>query len=229
MIDLVWRVIRADMLDSRPAAYVVSCLCTMDEESLIAAAQQGKVEAFNELVLTYQQQVYNLAYRIMGDPASAADATQDAFISAFQSIGRFRGGSFKSYLMRIVSNRCYDELRRRKRRPATSFEDFGAVDEEANPVLTNGHERPEEYAERQEMSRVIQAGIETLPPDQRITLVLSDVQGLSYQEIAEAMDVSLGTVKSRLARARGKLRDYLRSQGELLPARYRLEPRVAEY
>jgi RNA polymerase sigma-70 factor (ECF subfamily) len=194
----------------------------MDEASLIAAAQQGRVDAFNELVLIYQQQVYNLAYRIMGDPASAADATQDAFISAYQSIARFRGGSFKSYLMRIVSNRCYDELRRRKRRPATSFEDFGDVDEEANPALTNGHERPEEHVERQEMARVIQAGIETLPPDQRVTLVLSDVQGFSYQEIAESMDVSLGTVKSRLARARGKLRDYLRSQEELLPTRYRL-------
>jgi RNA polymerase sigma-70 factor (ECF subfamily) len=195
----------------------------MDEASLIAAAQQGKVDAFNELVLTYQQQVYNLAYRIMSDPASAADATQDAFISAYQSLDRFRGGSFKSYMMRIVSNRCYDELRRRKRRPATSFEDFGEVDEEANPALINGHERPDEYTERQEMSHVIQSGIKMLPADQRITLVLSDVQGMSYQEIAETMNVSLGTVKSRLARARGKLRDYLRTERELLPARYRLE------
>ena len=195
---------------------------TMDEPTLIAAAQRGQVDAFNELVLAYQQQVYNLAYRIMGDPASAADAAQDAFISAYESIGRFRGGSFKSYLLRIVANRCYDELRRRKRRPATSFEDFGEVDEEANPALINGGERPEEYAERQEMARVIQIGIEMLPPDQRVTLALADVQGLSYKEIAEATDVSLGTVKSRLARARGKLRDYLRDQGELLPARYRL-------
>ena len=194
----------------------------MEEASLIAAAQQGKVDAFNELVLAYQQQVYNLAYRILGDPASAADAAQDAFISAFENIGRFRGGSLKSYLLRIVANRCYDELRRWKRRPATSFEDFGEVDEEANPALVNGGERPEDYAERQEMARMIQAGIETLPPDQRITLALSDVQGLSYQEIAEATEVSLGTVKSRLARARGKLRDYLQAQGDLLPARYRL-------
>jgi RNA polymerase sigma-70 factor (ECF subfamily) len=194
----------------------------MDEPTLIAAAQRGSVDAFNELVLVYQQQVYNLAYRIMGDPASAADAAQEAFISAFQNIGRFRGGSFKSYLLRIVSNGCYDELRRRKRRPATSFEDFGEVDEDANPALVNGGERPEEYAERQEIARVIQAGIEMLPPDQRITLALSDVQGLSYQEIAEVTSVSLGTVKSRLARARGKVRDYLRAQGELLPARYRL-------
>jgi RNA polymerase sigma-70 factor (ECF subfamily) len=195
----------------------------MDESGLIAAAQQGQMDAFNELVLAYQHQVYNLAYRILGDPASAGDAAQETFISAFQNIARFRGGSFRSYLLRIVSNRCYDELRRRKRRPATSFEDFGEeADEETNPALINGRERPEEYAERQEMARVIQAGIETLPPDQRVALVLSDVQGLSYEEIAEVTDVSLGTVKSRLARARGKLRDYLRSQGELLPARYRL-------
>ena len=194
----------------------------MDEPTLITSAQRGNVDAFNELVLAYQQQVYNLAYRILGDPASASDAAQETFISAFQNIGRFRGGSFKSYLLRIVSNRCYDELRRHKRRPATSFEDFGDVDEDANPALINGGERPEEYAERQEVARVIQAGIETLPPDQRITLALSDVEGLSYQEIAEMTDVSLGTVKSRLARARGKLRDYLREQGELLPVRYRL-------
>jgi RNA polymerase sigma-70 factor (ECF subfamily) len=193
-----------------------------NETSLIADAQKGKVDAFNELVLTYQSQVYNLAYRIMGDPASAADATQDAFVSAYQSLSRFRGGSFKSYLLRIVSNRCYDELRRRKRRPVTSFED-AEVDEDANPMLINGGEGPEEYAERQEVAHVLQAGIDTLPPDQRVTLVLSDVQGMGYQEIAEVMEVSLGTVKSRLARARSKLRDYLRANGELLPVQYRLE------
>ena len=116
----------------------------MDEARLIAAAQQGKVDAFNELVLAYQRQVYNLAYRIMGDPASASDATQEAFISAFEGLARFRGGSFRSWLLRIVSNACYDELRRRKRRPATSLEDFGEVDEEANPALVNGGERPDE-------------------------------------------------------------------------------------
>lgn len=195
----------------------------MDESALISDAQKGKVDAFNELVLAYQSQVYNLAYRIMGDPASAEDATQDTFIAAFQTLARFRGGSFKSYLLRIVSNRCYDELRRRKRRPATSFDDFGDLDEDANPALVNGGEKPEEYAQRQEMAHVLQAGIDTLPADQRITLVLSDVQGMNYQEIAETMEVSLGTVKSRLARARSKLRDYLRANGELLPARYRLE------
>jgi RNA polymerase sigma-70 factor (ECF subfamily) len=197
----------------------------MDEASLIAAAQRGNLDAFNELVLAYQDRVYNLAYRIMGDPAAAADAAQEAFISAYQHIDGFRGkypSSFKSWLMRIVSNACYDELRRYKRHPVTSFEDF-EVEEEANPALINGQERPEEHALREEMARVIEDGIQTLPPNQRITLVLSDVQGFSYDEIAEMTDAPLGTVKSRLARARRKLRDYLREQGELLPAQYRLE------
>jgi RNA polymerase sigma-70 factor (ECF subfamily) len=197
----------------------------MDEASLIAAAQRGNLDAFNELVLAYQDQVYNLAYRIMGDPASASDATQEAFISAYEHIEGFRGeyaSSFKSWLMRIVSNACYDELRRRKRRPTTSIEDF-EIDEEANPALVSESEGPEEHAVRQEMAHVLQAGIRTLPADQRIAVVLSDVQGFSYQEIAEMTDVPLGTVKSRLARARGKLRDYLRDQGELLPVQYRLE------
>ena len=197
----------------------------IDEESLIAAAQRGSLDAFNELVLAYQDRVYNLAYRIMGDPAAASDATQEAFISAYEHIEGFRGkypSSFKSWLMRIVSNACYDELRRRKRHPTTSIEDF-EIDEEANPALVSDTEGPETFAEREEMARVIEAGIETLPPDQRVTLVLADIQGSSYQEIAEATDAPLGTVKSRLARARGKLRDYLRDQGELLPAQYRLK------
>jgi RNA polymerase sigma-70 factor (ECF subfamily) len=197
----------------------------IDEGSLIAAAQRGNLDAFNELVLAYQDQVYNLAYRIMGDPASASDAAQEAFISAYQHIDGFRGeypSSFKSWLMRIVSNACYDELRRRKRRPTTSIEDL-EIDEEANPALVSEIEGPEAHAERLEMAHVMQAGIGTLPADQRVTLVLSDVQGYSYQEIAEMTDVPLGTVKSRLARARGKLRDYLRGQGELLPVQYRLE------
>jgi RNA polymerase sigma-70 factor (ECF subfamily) len=194
-----------------------------EEEALIAAAQRGQLDAFNELILSYQSQVYNLAYRIMSDPASAADATQEAFISAFQHIDGFRGGSFRSWLLRIVSNACYDELRWRKRRPATSFEDFGEVDEEANPALISDGEGPDEHVEREALAQVLQRGIRTLPPDQRTVLVMADVQGFSYQEIADTTAVPLGTVKSRLARGRAKMRDYLRTQGELLPAKYRLE------
>ena len=195
----------------------------MDEAALIRAAQRGNLDAFNELVLTYQHRIYNLAYRILGDPAAAEDATQETFIAAYRKIGSFRGGSFISWLLRIVANRCYDELRRQKRRPSIPLEEIDVGEEEANPALINGGESPEEHAERAELARFLQAAITTLPPDQRMVLVLSDVEGLSYAEIAATVGVPVGTVKSRLARARARLRDLLQERGELLPRAYRLE------
>jgi RNA polymerase sigma-70 factor (ECF subfamily) len=193
----------------------------MDETQAILAAQKGNLAAFNRLVMAYQGIAYNVAYRIVGDADAAADACQEAFLSAFKNIAGFRGGSFKSWILRIVTNACYDQLRYRGRRPANSLEE-AADDPDYSPQLVNGHERPEEYALRQELSDVLQSGIQTLPADQRATLVLSDVQGFSYQEIADMTGVSLGTVKSRLSRARARLRDYLVTQQELLPAQYRL-------
>ena len=192
------------------------------EERLIAQAKRGDTQAFDELVLLYQGMVYNLAYRILGDVDAASDAAQDAFLSAYRAIGRFRGGSFKGWLLRIVTNACYDQLRRKKRQPTSSLE---ALYLEGNSVAQRRDEgeKPEEYALHQELGRVIQQGIVTLPPEQRTTLVLSDLQGLSYQEIAEATGTNMGTVKSRLSRARASLRDYLLNQGELLPSRYRLK------
>lgn len=195
----------------------------MDERTLIQAAQRGDLNAFNDLVLRYQSQVYNLAYRIMGDGDSAADATQEAFISAYRAIGGYRGGSFRAWLMRIVTNACYDELRRRKRRPTSSLEALHVADAAPGEVLMNGSEGPEAYAQRQDLNRMLHAGLQTLPEEQRVALVLSDVQGHNYQEIAEITGVSLGTVKSRLSRARAKMRDHLLARGELLPAGYRLQ------
>ncbi len=195
----------------------------MDESALIRQAQHSDVQAFNTLVLNYQSRVYNLAYRVMGDRDSAEDATQEAFISAYKNIRRFRGGSFKAWLMRIVTNACYDELRRRKRRPQASLEALHVVDADENPSLTAKTDAPEAHAQRMELAAAIQDCISALPDDQRMTAVLSDVQGYSYDEIAAMMNVSLGTVKSRLSRARSKLRDCLRGLGELLPGRYRLD------
>jgi RNA polymerase sigma-70 factor (ECF subfamily) len=194
----------------------------MDEKALIVAAQQGDVDAFNRLVLAYQNMVYNLAYRILSDGDAADDATQDAFLSAYRAIGRFRGGSFKAWLLRIVTNACYDQLRVKQRRPTVPIEALLVSDPESGPLFADEGEQPEEYVLRRELSGVIQVGIGTLPADQRVTLVLSDIQGFSYQEIAEITDTSLGTVKSRLSRARARLRDFLLERGELLPARYRL-------
>jgi RNA polymerase sigma-70 factor (ECF subfamily) len=193
----------------------------MDETQAILAAQKGDLAAFNRLVMAYQGIAYNVAYRIVGDADAAADACQEAFLSAFKSIEKFRGGSFKSWILRIVTNACYDELRYQGRRPADSLEAV-AENSDHSPKLINGRERPEEYTVRQELNELIQNGINTLPPDQRAVLVLSDVQGFAYQEIADITGVSLGTVKSRLSRARGKLRDYLVEYQELLPSQYRL-------
>jgi len=195
----------------------------MDEKALIDAARRGDVGSFNRLVLNYQSMAYNLAYRILGNRDAAADATQDAFLSVFKAIGKFRGGSFKAWLLRIVTNACYDQLRLKQRRPATSLDALLVLESAPVQSLTDPGESPEEYAVRQELNRAIQVGIGTLPPEQRIALVLSDVQGLSYQEIAEVTGASLGTVKSRLSRARSKLRDFLLEQRELLPSQYRLK------
>ena len=195
----------------------------MDEKALIDAARRGDVGSFNQLVLSYQSMAYNLAYRILGDGDAAADATQDAFLSAFKAVSKFRGGSFKAWILRIVTNACYDQLRFKQRRPATSLDALLVLESAPVQPLTGRRELPEEYAVRQELNSAIQVGIGTLPPEQRIALVLSDVRGLSYREIAEATGASLGTVKSRLSRARSKLRDFLLEQRELLPSQYRLK------
>jgi len=193
----------------------------VDEKALIAAARRGDTHSFNELVSHYQDMVYNVAYRILGDSQAAADASQDTFLSAYQAVGKFKGGSFKAWLLRIATNACYDQLRLQKRRPTSSLEAV-YTDSDSSSHFVNGRESPEESALRHELGQTIQGGIGTLPAEQRVTLVLSDVQGLSYVEIALATGASVGTVKSRLSRARARLRDYLLDQAELLPAHYRL-------
>lgn len=194
----------------------------MDENQVIKEAQKGSVAAFNQLVMAYQGTAYNVAYRVIGNREAAADACQDAFLKAYKAIKQYRGGSFKSWLMRIVTNTCYDQIRYKSRRPATSLDDMTENPDEHNTKLMNGSERPEERVLRGELGNIIQAGIARLPEDQRIVLVLSDVQGFSYQEIAEIVGQPLGTVKSRLSRGRQRLRDFLMEQKELLPGQYRL-------
>jgi RNA polymerase sigma-70 factor (ECF subfamily) len=196
----------------------------MDEATWINDARRGNLSAFNQLVLEYQGVVYNTAYRILGDVDGAADATQEAFISAFRALDGYRGGSFRAWLLRIVTNACYDSLRYKQRRPSSSLEAV-LVDPQQTARLVATGEEPEEYALRSELSDLLQTGINSLPAEQRITLVLADVQGFSYQEIAEMTATSLGTVKSRLSRGRARLRDYLLARKELLPAKYRLNDR----
>jgi RNA polymerase sigma-70 factor (ECF subfamily) len=197
----------------------------MDESALINDAQRGSLDAFNTLVLAYQDYVYNAALRILGDDALAADAAQEAFISAFRSITSFRGGSFKAWLMRTVTNACYDELRRQKRRPTIPLEPAGDDDEEIESPrwLADSSMTPAEKFEADELEHAIQHCLENLPVDFRTVVVLADVQGMDYSEVASATRVPLGTIKSRLARARLRLRECLQGFGELLPAAFRLE------
>lgn len=199
----------------------------MDEEKLIQRAQKGDVAAFNRLVVQYQELVFNVAYRIMGDPAVAEDVAQETFITAYQSLRSFRGGSFKSWLIRVATNRCYDELRRRKRRPQTSLDEI--MDEnESFAFLRSPNDSPETHRQRVELALAIEHCLQALPDDQRIVTVLGDVEGYDYNEIATITKTSLGTVKSRISRARAKLRECLQAAGgELLPAAYRLEGKKA--
>jgi RNA polymerase sigma-70 factor (ECF subfamily) len=195
----------------------------MDEVKLIDQAQNGDVQAYNTLVLHYQQAVYNVTYRIMGEPQSAEDATQDAFISAYKALNKFRGGNFKAWLLRIATNSCYDELRRRKRRPQSSLEGITDDNDESFAFLRDPEIGPEGKQQQLELLRAIEECIQNLPDDQRVTAVLCDVEGYDYSEIANITDVSLGTVKSRMSRARSKLRDCLQGFKELLPMQYRLQ------
>ncbi len=197
----------------------------MDEPALIHDAQHGDLEAFNRLVLAYQDSLFNTALRILGDDDRAADATQEAFISAFRSINSFRGGSFKAWLMRTVTNACYDELRRQKRRPTVPLEPTNDDDEEMETPrwLADSSMSPEQKFEAAELEHAIQHCLEALPADFRTAVVLADIQGMDYSEVAQAARVPLGTIKSRLARARLRLRECLQGFWELLPAAFRLE------
>jgi RNA polymerase sigma-70 factor, ECF subfamily len=201
-----------------------------DDEELIVRSQRGDVDAFNRLVLRYQQTMFGVIYRTLGDYDAAADVTQDAFISAFRGIQSYRGGSsFRAWLLRIGSNAACDHWRRVQRRPAESLEAL-TEDEEAQSVsalaalATEGVEgNPEERVLTQELQELIQQGIQQLTLDQRVAMVLCDIEGLSYEEIAAATQATMGTVRSRISRARAKLRGYLYQHKELLPGNYRLK------
>ena len=199
----------------------------MDEARLIQEAKRGDLEAFNRLVIHYQSRVYNLAYRIMGDPATASDATQEAFISAFRGLKKFRGGSFRAWLMRITTNACYDELRRAKRRPSSSLDELdektgGIGPQEMVDVVPSGA-NPENESVRSELRAAIETCLEKLPLEFRTVAILVDVQGYDYREAAEVIGKPIGTLKSRVARARERMRDCLKAYRELFPSELRLE------
>ena len=184
-----------------------------DDAALVSLSQGGCLRAFNMIVERYQSQALNLAARMLGSRSEAEDVVQETFISAYRSLGRFRGGSLRSWLLRIAANGSRDVLRRRARRPESSL-DLSLENPSFQPV--SGAESPDAATLRGELNAEIQRAILTLPTDQRATLTLVDAQGLSYREAADALGVSVGTVKSRLSRARARVRDELMGRRELI-------------
>jgi RNA polymerase sigma factor (sigma-70 family) len=193
-----------------------------DENQLIAKSKRGDVNSFNVLVLRYQDYIYSVTYRIMGEGEGAADAAQETFLTAYRKLTSFRGGNFKAWLARIATNACYDELRKQKRRPQDYLEEMPGSEMYDEPPVAADAPNPEQEAQRADLNRALQECIGGLSIDQRMVLVLSDVEGLSYQEVAENVGAELGTVKSRLSRARLAMRRCLQSVQELLPGEYRL-------
>ena len=193
-----------------------------EEQQRISQAQQGDINAFNEIVLNYQDRIYSITYRIMGEAESAADMTQDTMLTAYRKLDTYRGGNFASWLSRIATNTCYDELRRRKRRPVTYLEDLNDPESDDAPPIPSDADTPEEVAQQYELQQVIENCIKVLKEDQRLVIILSDVQGMAYAEVAEQLGVKIGTVKSRLSRARVAVRNCLQDFQELLPDEFRL-------
>lgn len=201
----------------------------MDELALVKSALNGELDAFNRLVLAYQDMAFNVAYRILGDEDQAADSVQNAFISAYKNLRTFRGGSFKAWVMRMVTNSCYDELRRKQRHPSVSLEP--AVGEDGDDMdsdewLSSDDPTPEGTLEQAEVEHALEHCLHGLSPDFRAVIVLVDVQGMDYEEVSRSVGKPLGTIKSRLARARLHMRDCLQQFEELLPVEYRLEDEV---
>lgn len=200
-----------------------------DEQLLIARSQRGDTGAFNQLVLRYQQTAFTVILRMLGDRDIAADVTQETFLAAFRAMPSFRGGSsFRAWLLRIATNQACDHWRRAHRHPVDSLDSLTDEDEPysastmSSLIETGQDVNPEEALLTQELQQVIQRGLEELPLDQRVAVILCDVQGLSYEEIAVATQTTLGTVRSRIARGRVRLRRYLLKHRELLPGNYRL-------
>jgi RNA polymerase sigma-70 factor, ECF subfamily len=183
-----------------------------DEEAVVARAAAGDRTAFTQLMEHYQNACYGLAWRLLNDADQAADATQDAFVHAYRAIGSFRGGIFRSWLLRITANASYDILRRQQRRPTTTLPD----PEEGEAELPDaGAVNPVAEATKSELYRHLERALRLLPDDQRTAVVLCDVYGMDYNEVAEMTQSALGTVKSRIHRGRVRLRQLMAEHREL--------------
>ena len=187
-----------------------------EDAKLIESASVGDLEAFNQLVLRYQNLAYSHAYAMLGNPAQAEDATQESFIRAFQALHTFHGASFRAWLLKIVTNSAYDLLRRAHRHPALSLvpEDENGEDVESSAWLADPSADIQEIVEQRELSTQIYQALDELPEAFRSVLTLIDVNEMDYTEAAQALNIPLGTVKSRLARARLQMQEKLKNTGK---------------
>lgn len=188
------------------------------DEELLSRSQRGDMEAFVLLIERYQKMLYTIAFRLLGNSEDAADAAQEALVRAYKNLPDFRGDcSFRTWLKYIITNICRDVLRRRKRRPTISLEGF----QEAEGVFLEVADRknlssPEEIFLAREGEDMIHKLLQLMNPEYRMTLIMRDIQGFTYDEIAAILGCSVGTVKSRLSRARQFLRQYLLKEREHL-------------
>jgi len=182
-------------------------------EILFKKAQNGDIEAFETLIKSYEKLIYNAAYRILGNAEDAEDASQEVILKAYKSLSACKAPeAFKSWLFRIINNTCIDELRKRKGKTTVSLDiGFGSEESDSrteNPVLRD-ETTPESEFIRNDLNKNIQNAINSLPPDYKTIIVMRDISGLSYEDIASALLINVGTVKSRIARGRKKLREEL--------------------
>ena len=187
----------------------------MDDKHILAQARRGELDAFEELVRRYEKRVYAIALRSAGSPEDAADLTQDVFLRAWRSIESFRGDSgFSTWLFRITMNICVDHARHRQTQPQTMAL---TNDEDEERPIHDTAPTPEEYLDNSELGRELATALDEVSEEHRRIVLLRDVSGMSYTEIAEILEISEGTVKSRLARARIALRKVLLKRGNILP------------
>lgn len=186
------------------------------DEELVRRSQKGDIDAFEQLISKYQQKIYNIAYRLMGNPYDANDLAQEALIKVYRSIGGFRlDASFSTWVYHIVTNVCRDELRKRSRHQTTSLDEPVYVEDgEVSKEVADSSYSPEYAYEQKESEEYIQKLINSLNPEYRIVIVLREMLGFSYEEISAELDITLGTVKSRLNRARKYLKDRIIKERE---------------